>query len=62
MQEQMLIVGSFEQVADELPFAMLGVDSDNDSAFMSEACSTIAKATASCKPAREPTRRMTRPG
>jgi len=36
MREQMLIVGSFEQVAAVLPFAMLGVDSDNDSAFMSE--------------------------
>ena len=36
MREQMLIVGAFEQVAGELPFAMLGVDSDNDSAFMSE--------------------------
>lgn len=36
MREQMLIVGAFEQVAGELPFGMLGVDSDNDSAFMSE--------------------------
>ena len=36
MREQMLIVGAFEQVAGVLPFAMLGVDSDNDSAFMSE--------------------------
>lgn len=36
MREQMLIVGAFEQVAAVLPFAMLGVDSDNDSAFMSE--------------------------
>ncbi|MFM9428246.1 hypothetical protein RCH10_004708 [Variovorax sp. GrIS 2.14] len=36
MREQMLIVGAFEQVAGELPFAMLGVDSDNDSAFMSQ--------------------------
>ena len=36
MREQMLIVGAFEHVAGELPFAMLGVDSDNDSAFMSE--------------------------
>ena len=35
MREQMLIVGAFEQVAAGLPFAMLGVDSDNDSAFMS---------------------------
>ena len=36
MREQMLIVGAFEQVAGVLPFAMLGVDSDNNSAFMSE--------------------------
>ena len=36
MREQMLIVGAFEQVAGELPFAMLGVDSDNDSGFMLE--------------------------
>ena len=36
MREQMLIVGAFEQVVGVLPFAMLGVDSDNDSAFMSE--------------------------
>ena len=38
MREQMLIVGAFEQVAAGLPFAMLGVDSDNDSdsAFMSQ--------------------------
>ena len=36
MREQMLIVEAFEKVASELPFAMLGVDSDNDSAFMSQ--------------------------
>jgi len=36
MREQMLIVGAFEQVAGELPFVMLGVDSDNDSALMSQ--------------------------
>ena len=36
IREQMLIVGAFEQVAGELPFPMLGVDSDNDSAFMSQ--------------------------
>ena len=33
VREQMLIVEAFEKVASELPFAMLGVDSDNDSAF-----------------------------
>ena len=35
-REQMLVVASFETVAAVLPFAMLGVDSDNDSAFMSQ--------------------------
>lgn len=36
MREQMLIVEAFDKVASELPFTMLGVDSDNDSAFMSQ--------------------------
>jgi hypothetical protein len=62
MREQMLIVGAFEQVADMLPFAMLGVESDNDSAFMSQSVFDYCKSTALCRPAREPTRRMTRPG
>ena len=44
MREQMLIVGAFEQVAGVLPFAMLGVDSDNDSAFMSESVFDYCKA------------------
>ena len=33
----MLVIEAFEKVASELPFAMLGVDSDNDSTFMSQA-------------------------
>jgi hypothetical protein len=33
---QMLVIEAFEKVAADLPFAMLGVDSDNDSAFMSQ--------------------------
>ncbi|MDB5957738.1 transposase family protein [Ramlibacter sp.] len=36
VREQMLIVEAFDKVATVLPFAMLGVDSDNDSAFMSQ--------------------------
>ena len=36
VREQMLIVEAFDKVASELPFAMLGIDSGNDSAFMSE--------------------------
>jgi Integrase core domain len=36
LRDQMLVIEAFEKVAADLPFAMLGVDSDNDSAFMSE--------------------------
>ena len=37
VRDQMLVIEAFEKVASELPFAMLGVDSDNDSTFMSQA-------------------------
>ena len=37
VRDQMLVIEAFEKVAGELPFAMLGVDSDNDSTFMSQA-------------------------
>ena len=37
VRDQMLVIEAFEKVADELPFAMRGVDSDNDSTFMSQA-------------------------
>ena len=36
VRDQMLVIEAFDKVAAELPFKMLGVDSDNDSAFMSE--------------------------
>jgi hypothetical protein len=36
VRNQMLVIEGFEKVATDLPFAMLGVDSDNDSAFMSQ--------------------------
>ncbi len=36
VRDLMLIIEAFEKVAADLPFAMLGVDSDNDSAFMSQ--------------------------
>ena len=36
VRDQMLVIAAFDKVAAELPFAMLGVDSDNDSAFMSQ--------------------------
>jgi hypothetical protein len=35
-RNQMLIIEAFDKVAAELPFAMLGIDSDNDSAFMNQ--------------------------
>ena len=37
VRDQMLVIDAFEKVAAELPFAMRGVDSDNDSTFMSQA-------------------------
>jgi len=36
VRDQMLVIEAFEKVTADLPFAMLGVDSDNDSAFMSQ--------------------------
>jgi hypothetical protein len=35
-RNQMLVIEAFDQVAADLPFAMLGVDSDNDTAFMNQ--------------------------
>jgi hypothetical protein len=35
-RNQMLVIEGFEKVAADLPFAVLGVDSDNDSAFMNQ--------------------------
>ena len=37
VRDQMLVIEAFEKVAAQLPFAMLGDDSDNDSTFMSQA-------------------------
>lgn len=37
VRDQMLVIEAFEKVAGDLPFAMLGIDSDNDSTFMSQA-------------------------
>jgi hypothetical protein len=37
VRDQMLVIEAFDKVAADLPFAMLGVDSDNDSTFMSQA-------------------------
>jgi len=37
VRDQMLVVAAFEKVSADLPFAMLGIDSDNDSTFMSQA-------------------------
>jgi hypothetical protein len=36
VRNQMLVIEGFEKAAADLPFAMLGVDSDNDSAFMNQ--------------------------
>ena len=44
VRDQMLVIEAFEKVAADLPFAMLGIDSDNDSTFMSEAVFDYCKA------------------
>lgn len=36
VRNQSLVVAGFAKVASELPFAMLGIDTDNDSAFMNQ--------------------------
>ena len=36
VREQVLVIGAFDKVAAELPFALRGVDSDTDSAFTSQ--------------------------
>ena len=35
-RNQMLVIEAFDKVSVDLPFAMLGVDSDNDTAFMNQ--------------------------
>src|ERR1700712_593909 len=35
-RNQILVIEAFEKIAADLPFAMLGVDSDNDTAFMNQ--------------------------
>ena len=37
MRNQILVIEALDKAADDLPFAMLGVDSDNDGAFMNQA-------------------------
>ena len=44
VRDQMLIVEALSKVAGELPFAMLGVDTDNDSAFMTQTVFDYCKA------------------
>ena len=44
VRDQSLIVEALQRVAVELPFAMLGVDTDNDSAFMNQTVFDYCKA------------------
>ncbi len=44
VRDQTLVIEGFDSVAADLPFAMLGVDSDNDSAFMSQSVFDYCKA------------------
>src|SRR5690606_2953585 len=44
VRNQLLIVQAMDRVAADLPFAMLGVDTDNDSAFMNDTVFDYCKA------------------
>ena len=43
-RNHMLVIEAFEKVSTDLPFAMLGVDSDNDTAFMNQSVFDYCKA------------------
>ncbi|BEP52564.1 MULTISPECIES: hypothetical protein [Variovorax] len=62
MRDQMLVIETFEKVTADLPFEMLGIDSDNDSTFMSQAVFDYCKGAGLRRRDHGPTRRTSRPG
>ena len=62
VKSQVLIVEGLAKVAADLVFPMLGVDTDNDSAFMNETVYDYSRPLAWSRRARAPTRRTIRPG
>jgi len=60
-RNQVLVIEALDKAADDLPFPRLGVDSDNDSAFINRTSLTTARRIDSSRRARAPTRRTTRP-
>jgi hypothetical protein len=62
VREQTLIVEAITGLRRRLPFPLLGLDTDNDSAFMNDTLWTIARSKASSSPAAAPIERTTRHG
>jgi hypothetical protein len=62
VRNQSLVVEGMTKVASDLPFPMLGVDTDNDSAFMSQTVVDHCKRVVLSKRARRLTRKTIRPG
>src|SRR5216683_5452524 len=62
VREQSLVVEGINAIAQCLPFALRGLDTDNDSALMNGRCRAIATSTASNGPARALITRTIRPG
>jgi hypothetical protein len=56
-RDQMLVIEAFEKVTADLPFEMLGIDSDNDSTFMSQAVFEYCKGASLSRRHHGPTRR-----
>ena len=61
-REQSLVVEGQEAIAKQLPFPVLGIDSDNDSAFINETLCSTASNGESNSPGPGLTARMTRHG
>jgi hypothetical protein len=62
VRNQLLVVQGITRVAADLPFVMLGVDTDNDSAFMNETVYEYCKGLGLEQTRSRAYRRMTRPG
>ena len=62
VREQTLVVEGISAIRRQLPFALRGLDTDNDSAFMNETLQSYCREHRSNGPARAPTARTIRPG
>ena len=61
-REQYLVVAGLEAIAGQLPFPVLGIDSDNDSVFINDTLTLYCADRASSSPVPGRTGKMTKPG